>query len=759
MKRFFILTLSLFFGVCGFVFAASNVRINEVAPSESGGADWIEFYVALGGNCSNYVLREGSTIIQGSTWSATGGATAANKTFPNSFNPKTSDYIVLHFSNKGTSDSEDDASGKGANGYWDFYTSDSGLTATDNVLTLRNSSDTPNMIDAMAFANQDGTWSTTNNTWLNNAVNELQWTGSGEAACVDSGSIAAGKSFGRDSSSTDTDDTGTAKNDWSIQPSTSPGSVNTGSGGGGGSIKAVITEIDAGQSATGAGDAVELYVLESTGNIGGCVISVSNSGTFTFPSVAVSSGDFIIAHFISGTNSTVATVNAYGNRQWDFYSSLSMVNSDNTLTLKTAGSTMVDFVSFADGNGVYDYLTDYSTAVVSNQWNPAATSASELENGSVSNKTMSTTKTLNRRSMESGGYLVPVDTTNAKSDWYGLSDRNLGTLVSSAAAAGGTGTITGKITEVAPGISGGDFIELFVTNDCKDVSGVKIYEGANLIKLFPSDMGTITKNKFIVLWASKSNNATGTRGVDRDETALDENGNGYIDLFSDETSAGLTGTDNNITLKNANDTIVDFMSFANDDTTYTGDTAAYDDAFTASQWSPEATDAAGYIAGSFSWSGSTSKSMYRLTTSGAPTDTNTKSDWAESSTSPGYGDFGGTPISTTKTLEIFQSPFSPYDGYTDKEPYKQTKIAYYLGGNSGDYQVTMRVFDVSGHPVRILIDRADGGGSSATVSWDGKDDNGNVVRTGVYIVNIEALNKTTGAAKRASKRVVVGRKM
>ncbi|MDO8735077.1 MAG: hypothetical protein Q7K21_07980 [Elusimicrobiota bacterium] len=760
----------LFFGLCivlpTTVFAASNIKINEVAPSESAstGGDWIEFYVALGGNCSNYILRENTATILGSTWTITN--TTTTKTFPNSFNPLTGDYILLHFNVKGSSTSEDDVSGKGANGIWDFYTSDAGLQATDNVLTLRHSSDAVNMIDAVAFADQGGSW-TGSNAWFNSAVAEFQWTGgAGEADSADWSSMGAGKSMGRDSLSADTDDTGTAKSDWSIQPSTSPGTVNAGgASGGGGSIKAVITEIDADQSVTADADAVELYVLESTASIGSCVLSISNSGSFSFPSVAVSSGDFIIAHFKAGTNDTVATVNSYGNREWNFYSAVTIVNSDNTLTLKNAAGTIIDFVSYADGSGTYDtaHKTAYIAAGAANQWTPAATTQttdSEFETESVSNAppNMTTTKTLNRRTDDFG---IPIDTTNAKADWVGgFADRNLGRLVISSGTPTptGTGSINGKITEVAPGISGNDFIEIFVTAVSSDVSGVKIYDGSSLIKLFPGDIGTVAKDKFIVLWASKANNPTGSRGVDvggvgaRDETAADENGNGWIDLYSDESSPGITNTDGNITLKNANDTIVDFMAFADDSTSYTGDETAYDDAFKAVQWSPEATADATYISGSFAWSGSTSKSMYRLTTAGVLTDTNTKADWLESSTSVGYGDYGVTPINTVKTLEVFQSPFSPYKDGT----YNQAKIAYNVPANS---QITMRVFDVSGHPVKILIDHIDGGGASATVIWDGKDDNGNIVKTGVYIVNIESLDKTTGSAKTSSKRVVVARKM
>ena len=133
--------------------AGSPVRINEVAPSSS--PDWVEFYVASGGNYSNYIFREGSTVIQGSTWTNT----AAGKTFPDSFSPATGDYIILHFNDDGVTASEDSSSGKGVNGIWDLYTTDSGLTATDNMLTLRNASDTAPMIDAMAYSDKNGTGS------------------------------------------------------------------------------------------------------------------------------------------------------------------------------------------------------------------------------------------------------------------------------------------------------------------------------------------------------------------------------------------------------------------------------------------------------------------------------------------------------------------------------------------------------------------------------------------------------------------------
>lgn len=499
-------------------------------------------------------------------------------------------------------------------------------------------------------------------------------------------------------------------------------------------------------------DWVEIYAV-SSGNYSGCLLYEADSVVKTFPAgFNAGAGDYIVIHEETGTDETDATGKG-ANGYWDFYGCGDYTATDNIISVRSPSGNWVDAMGFSnqDGDMTSTNGTAYNNMVSTNMWTGGPATFTDTVNDAAVQASLA--------DYSAGGAnksLVRLSTstdTNSKNDWFLTTTLTPGTSSAVIIPILETGAITGKITEVAPNISGGgDFIEIFVTAASPDVSGVKLYEGTTLIKIFPSDMGAIAKDKFIILWASKANNPTGTRGVDRDETVVDENGNGYIDLFSDETSATLTGTDNNITLKNANDTIVDFMSFINDTVSSAYPKSAYDNAFTAGQWYPEATDDATYISGSFAWSYSSSKSMYRLSAAGAPTDTNTKADWSESSTTPGYGDYGGTVINTTKTLEVFQSPFSPYKDGT----YSQAKIAYNVPANS---QITMRVFDVSGHQVRILLDHSDGGGASATVSWDGKDDDGNIVKTGVYIVNIEALDKTTGSARRSSKRVVVGRKM
>ncbi|MBN1383686.1 MAG: lamin tail domain-containing protein [Elusimicrobia bacterium] len=319
-----------------------------------------------------------------------------------------------------------------------------------------------------------------------------------------------------------------------------------------------------------------------------------------------------------------------------------------------------------------------------------------------------------------------------------------------------SGTIYGKITEVAPAISAGDFIEIYSTAACVFAGGCKIYEGTNLIKTFSDDIGSVPSDMVMVLWASKSNTPAGTRGIDRDETSADENGNGYIDLYSDESTPGLTGTCNNFTLMNSSGTIIDFISFAREGyDSYTGSETSYDSAVTAGQWLPSAATEQQYLDGSVAFTGSSAKSLCRLAINNLPVDRNTKSDWTESSPTVGYGDYGISMVVTSKTLEVFQSPFSPYNDGT----YTQAKFSYCLGGIPGDYQLTLQVFDIRGRNIKVLLDSIDAGGGSTTVSWDGRDDNGNIVRTGIYIVHLEAINKTTGSSKRSSKRVVVARKM
>ena len=129
-----------------------DVLINEVAFKES--SDWVEFYVLQAANYEGLRVYEGTKLV---------------KEFPK-ITASAGDYIVLHF-NDLTSD-ENDTAGKGENGYWDIYTTDTGLTGTDNIVQLKNPSG--DRVDVVIWANDSGKF-TGNQTEANGAVSEGHW--------------------------------------------------------------------------------------------------------------------------------------------------------------------------------------------------------------------------------------------------------------------------------------------------------------------------------------------------------------------------------------------------------------------------------------------------------------------------------------------------------------------------------------------------------------------------------------------------------
>lgn len=533
MKTLKFLAFLVVFG--GNVWGASEMVINEIATNESAGtSDWVEIFVATGGNYSNFRFFEGSTL---------------RVTFPAAFNPVSGDFIVINFAMGGTN--EDDASGKGANGYWDFFTTDSGIVNTDEVLAIKNPSGNDSWMDGMAYSNRDGSSAATFEGNYNTMLSSSAWTGP----------LADG--------------------------------------------------------VTNSGDSVLIQ--------GNCA---NNSGIVKGKSIGRSTG--------------TADTNSFSD--WSF------------LTAQTKGSANL-------------------------------------------------------------GGAAPPPPPIAQA------------------------TVVIKITEVAPSISGGDFIEYFVQT-AGSISGWTAKKGTTVLKTFPTL--TPKAGQHIVLHVASSSTP------DETDVTGDTNGNGYIDLFS--TDSGLAGTDGTMTLLNEDSDIVDFVGYADDSATYTGTESAYNDAVAANQWLPSATSDPQYISGSVAWSGLSTQSMSRVPdSSGNPTDNNRKDDWILGNQSPGDG-FGTVPQKTASTLEVFQSPFSPFgDGRFNK-----ALIAYNVPENS---LITIRVFDLQGRQVRTLLDAVSGGGASASTFWDGKDDFGNVLPVGIYLVNVEAQDKSSGDLKKSSKSVVLGRKL
>jgi fibronectin type 3 domain-containing protein len=66
----------------------------------------------------------------------------------------------------------------------------------------------------------------------------------------------------------------------------------------------------------------------------------------------------------------------------------------------------------------------------------------------------------------------------------------------------------------------------------------------------------------------------------------------------------------------------------------------------------------------------------------------------------------------------------------------QTLGISYLVPNSGN--VDLVIYDISGHSIRTINGGAATGGSVTSTSWDGKDRNGNIVASGLYLIEIKA---------------------
>ncbi len=110
---------------------------------------------------------------------------------------------------------------------------------------------------------------------------------------------------------------------------------------------------------------------------------------------------------------------------------------------------------------------------------------------------------------------------------------------------------------------------------------------------------------------------------------------------------------------------------------------------------------------------------------------------------------------TTKTIEVSDSPFFPYGDISGRPT--EGKIKYNVPDGS---RITLRIFDVRGRLVRVLIDQEVGSDGEGSVTWDGTDESGDtIVPIGIYICHIEALSENTGKVTKGTDTIVVGRKL
>jgi len=122
---------------------------------------------------------------------------------------------------------------------------------------------------------------------------------------------------------------------------------------------------------------------------------------------------------------------------------------------------------------------------------------------------------------------------------------------------------------------------------------------------------------------------------------------------------------------------------------------------------------------------------------------------------------GGTPgkrnsiytrNNTESSLSVSPNPFSPDgDGYEDF-----TIIKYKLKANTS--QVRVKIFDVKGRVVRTLLNNQFSAGESQII-FDGKDDGGNKLRIGIYVVFVEAVDDRGGTFEQTKTTLVIAAKL
>lgn len=198
----------------GYVTPATLI-INEIAANEASGQDHIELYVVSGGSINGLEVFEGGTSL---------------KVFP-FLVVATGDYIVVHTNVVGTDEtvSKNQSSDTGnVATAWDFWSADTGLTATDNAIILKNSGAT--ILDACIFGNNSASWTgPTISTVIDPVIAAGQWTKAGgtfvesDAVMPAAGGMAAGQSAKRSPNITDTNN---SKVDWVVTAGLTIGSAN-----------------------------------------------------------------------------------------------------------------------------------------------------------------------------------------------------------------------------------------------------------------------------------------------------------------------------------------------------------------------------------------------------------------------------------------------------------------------------------------------------------------------------------------------------
>jgi flagellar hook assembly protein FlgD len=103
-------------------------------------------------------------------------------------------------------------------------------------------------------------------------------------------------------------------------------------------------------------------------------------------------------------------------------------------------------------------------------------------------------------------------------------------------------------------------------------------------------------------------------------------------------------------------------------------------------------------------------------------------------------------------ITVTPNPFSPDgDGRDDV-----TLISGRLASSSA--RIKILIFDIIGRLIRTLEDNRFSGNNFSLV-WDGKDENGQPARIGIYVIYLQMLNDRQGTLAEMKTTVILARKL
>jgi PKD repeat protein len=106
----------------------------------------------------------------------------------------------------------------------------------------------------------------------------------------------------------------------------------------------------------------------------------------------------------------------------------------------------------------------------------------------------------------------------------------------------------------------------------------------------------------------------------------------------------------------------------------------------------------------------------------------------------GYGMFeyvdaedGVVEVIVNSSLTAYPNPFNP-----------ETNIALNLNSNDAKYPVNLQIYNIKGQLVKTLLNNSTVN-TGTSINWDGRDNKGSIIATGVYFVRLETASTTVSS--------------